>query len=166
MGSAMRPLLPIISGIAISAYAGNMLNIGASHALYWLSLEPIAFMHFFAIDFPLLLIPTAATVLPAWLGSLYVFLKSDGHSESRTYWRLAFWGVTLTIVQTAVYHLPINLDFMALAYDAPTASDKLNGWIASHWIRVVLAVISAFFALKGIQHSTSNHPNHGQLYHH
>ena len=54
-----------------------MLNIGLSHAKYWQSLAPIDFMKFFAIDFPLLLVPTAVTLLPAWLGSLWLFLKSE-----------------------------------------------------------------------------------------
>lgn len=153
----MKHTLSIIAIIAIAAYAGNMINIGASHALYWLSLEPLEFMRFFAIDFPLLLIPTAATVLPAWLVSLVVFRKSDAQSESRKYWRLAFLGVTLTILQTSVYHLPMNLDFMAMSYDAATASSKLNGWIVSHWIRVVIAVISGVYALKGFHKSATNH---------
>lgn len=147
----MKNTISIFAIIGIGAFVGNMLNIGLSHAIYWQSLEPIEFMKFFAIDFPLLLIPTAVTLLPAWLGSLFVFLKSEKNSESRKYWRLAFWGLTLTIILTSVYHLPMNLDFMALKYDTATATSKLNGWIISHWIRIGIAVISGIYALKGFQ---------------
>lgn len=152
----MKKYLPYISIIGIAAFAGNMLNIGLSHAMYWQSLEPIEFMQFFAIDFPLLLIPTAVTLLPAWLGSLFVFLKSDKKSESRKCWRIAFWGVTLTIIQTSIYHLPMNLDFMALKYDAITATSKLNGWIISHWIRIGIAIVAGVYAIKGFQKSALN----------
>ncbi len=152
----MRQTISIIAIIGIAAFAGNMLNIGLSHAIYWQSLNPIDFMKFFAIDFPLLLIPTAFTLLPAWLGSLFVFLKSDKKSDSRKYWRIAFWGVTLTIIQTSIYHLPMNLDFMALKYDAITAANKLNGWIISHWIRIGIAIVVGIYAIKGFQKSTLN----------
>ena len=90
-----------------------------------------------------------------------MFLKSDKQSESRKYWKIAFWGITLTILQTSIYHLPMNLDFMALKYDGVTASSKLQGWIFSHWIRIGIAIISGVFALKGFQKSTNSHPSHG-----
>tara|TARA_R110002072_G_scaffold22432_6_gene78769 strand:+ start:6054 stop:6515 length:462 start_codon:yes stop_codon:yes gene_type:complete len=150
----MKQSVSIIAIIGIGAFAGNMLNIGLSHAMYWQTLEPIEFMRFFAIDFPLLLVPTALTLLPAWLGSLFVFLKSNKKTESGKFWRIAFWGLTLTIIQTSIYHLPMNLDFMALKYDALTATSKLRGWIISHWIRIVITIISGIYAIKGFQKST------------
>jgi hypothetical protein len=152
----MKNTISIIAIIGIGAFAGNMLNIGLSHAMYWQSLDPIEFMKFFAIDFPLLLIPTALTLLPAWLGSLFVFLKSEKKSESKKYWLYAFIGLTITIIQTSVYHLPMNLDFMALKYDALTVTNKLNGWIISHWIRIGIAIISGVYAIKGLEKVTSN----------
>ncbi len=152
----MKRTISIVAIIGIGAFAGNMLNIGLSHVMYWQSLDPIEFMKFFAIDFPLLLMPTAVTVLSAWLGSLFVFLKSKKKSESRKYWRFAFWGLTLVLIQTSVYHLPMNLDFMALKYDALTATSKLRGWIISHWIRIAITIFSGIYALKGFQKSTSN----------
>lgn len=153
----MKQKVSIIAIIGIGAFTGNMLNIGLSHAIYWQSLDSIAFMKFFAVDFPLLLIPTALTLLPAWLGSLFVFWNSEKTSESRKLWQIAFWGLTLTIIQTSIYHLPMNLDFMAVKYDAITASSKLNKWVISHWIRVAIAIISGIYAVRGFQKSILNH---------
>ncbi len=152
----MKHTISIIAILGIGAFAGNMLNIGLSHAVYWQSLDPLEFMKLFAIDFPMLLIPTAVTLLPAWLGSLFVFLKSEKKSKSRSYWRIAFWGITLTIIQTSIYHLPMNLDFMALKYDAATATSKLQGWIISHWIRIAIAIFSGIYAIKAFQKSNDN----------
>jgi hypothetical protein len=45
--------------------------------MYWQSLDPTEFMKFFAIDFPMLLVPTALTLLSAWLGSLFIFYKKQ-----------------------------------------------------------------------------------------
>lgn len=150
----MKKSLPIITIIAIGAFIGNMLNIGLSHAAYWRSLDPIAFMEFFAVDFPLLLVPTALTLMPAWLGTLWLFIQSDKQSETRKLWLFSFAALTLTIAITSVYHLPMNLDFMALKYDATTASSKLQGWITFHWVRVVVAIISGVYALQAFQKST------------
>jgi hypothetical protein len=152
----MKKTISIITILAIGAFVGNMVNIGLSHAVYWQSLDPIEFMKFFAIDFELLLVPTAATVLPAWLGTLFVFLKSEKKSESRKYWLFAFATLSLTLIQTSIYHLPMNLDFVALKYDAATVPSKLNGWIMSHWIRIVIAIIAGIYALLGFQKSTLN----------
>lgn len=66
----------------------------------------------------------------------------------------AFTGLTLTILQTSIYHLPMNLDFMAIKFDAITASSKLQGWIISHWIRIGLTITSGVFALKAFQFQT------------
>lgn len=149
----MKRIIPIITIIAIGAFAGNMINIGLSYGIHWLSLDPIAFMESFAIDFPLLLPPTALTLLPTWLGGLWLYLKSEKASQSKKYWLYAFIGITLTIIQTSVYHLPMNLDFMAIKYDAATATSKLNGWIIMHWVRVAVAIASGVFALLAFKAS-------------
>ncbi len=152
----MKNTISIITILALGAFIGNMLNIGLSHAVYWQSLDPIEFMQFFAKDFPLLLVPTAVTLMPAWFGSLWLFLKSEKKSLGKKYWMYAFIGLTLTIVQTSIYHLPMNLDFMALKYDTATATSKLQGWVIFHWIRIVVAIIAGVFAVKGFQKSTLN----------
>ncbi len=149
----MKKTISIITIIAIGAFAGNMINIGLSYCIHWQSLDSIEFMKTFKVDFPLLLSPTAVTLLPAWLGSLWLFLKSPKSSESRKNWMYAFIGLSLTILQTSIYHLPMNLDFMALKYDAATAASKLQGWVIFHWIRIVVAIVSGVFALLGFQKS-------------
>ena len=49
----------------------------------------------------------------------------------------------------------MNLDFIALKYDAATASSKLQGWVISHWIRIIIAIISGVYALLGFQNQTN-----------
>lgn len=152
----MKKTISIITILAIGAFAGNMLNIGLSYAIHWQSLAPLDFMKSFAIDFPLLLGPTAVTLMPAWLGSLWLFFKSPKESESRKNWLYAFIALSLICIQTSIYHLPMNLDFMALKYDASTATSKLQGWIISHWIRIIIALFAGVCALLGFQKSTTN----------
>lgn len=80
----MKKILPYISIIGIAAFAGNMINIGLSYAIHWQSLAPIAFMESFNVDFPLLLGPTAVTLLPAFISTLWLVIitkEKKKHSD-------------------------------------------------------------------------------------
>ena len=149
----MKKILPYISIIGISAFAGNMINIGLSYGIHWQSLDPIAFMEAFKIDFPLLLGPTTVTLMPAFIATLWLVLISKENKSARRYWHYAFAALMLVNIQTAVYHLPMNLDFMELKYTATEASSKLQGWIIFHWVRVVVAMVAGVYAIKAFQQS-------------
>jgi len=43
----LKKTIPYIAIIGIAAFAGNMINIGLSYGMHWLSLDPIAFMESF-----------------------------------------------------------------------------------------------------------------------
>ena len=138
-----------IAIISIGAFAGNMINIGLSYGIHWLSLEPLKFMESFAIDFPLLLYPTAVTLLPAFIATTILFLISSRGSKEKRFWSNAFIGLLVINVQTMAYHLPLNLQFMDQAIELNAVKGKLNTWLALHWFRVVVALASGVFALRG-----------------
>jgi hypothetical protein len=152
----MKRILPYIAIISIGAFAGNMINIGLSYGIHWLSLDPITFMESFKVDFPLLLGPTAATLLPAFIATLWLFLISKDNKAVRRYWLFAFVALLLINIQTVAYHLPMNLGFMELKYSASEASAKLQGWIIFHWVRVIVAIVSGVFAIKAFQLSNTH----------
>lgn len=152
----MKTNISFLTILSIGAFAGNMINIGLSYGIHWQSLEPIEFMKSFKVDFPLLLAPTALTLMPAWLGSLWLFYKSEQQTQTKRLFLYSFLLLTLVVIQTSVFHLPMNLDFMAMQYDAATASFKLHSWILSHWIRIGLAITSGIYALLAFQKQTIN----------
>jgi hypothetical protein len=148
----MKNLFAIIAIIAIAAFAGNMINIGLSYGSYWQSLDPMAFMADFKVKFfPYLLPPTAATLLPALLATIASVAINWQTPSIRQPWLIALGGVLLTIVITATYHLPTNLNFIDAAYPATEATEKLNTWVLLHWVRVVAALAAAVYALLGFQ---------------
>ncbi len=149
----MKKILPYIAIIGIGAFVGNMINIGLSYAIHWQSLEPIAFMESFKVDFPLLLGPTAATVMPAFIATLWLVFVNKENTPARRYWLYAFVALLLINIQTAAYHLPMNLDFMELKYSADEATSKLQGWVFFHWIRIGVAIVAGVFGLKAFHHS-------------
>lgn len=149
----MKKTLAYIAIIATGAFAGNMINIGLSYCIHWQSLEPIAFMETFKVDFPLLLGPTAVTLLPAFLTTLWLVFLNKENKTARRYWLYAFVALLLVNIQTAFYHLPMNLDFMELKYSAAEATSKLQGWVFFHWVRIGVTILAGVFGLKAFQHS-------------
>jgi uncharacterized membrane protein len=149
----MKNIAAIIAIIATAAFAGNMINIGMSYARYWQSIEPIAFMQDFKVKFPLLLAPTAATLLPALIATLLSVVFNWSTPETRSLWLIALVGLLLTIAITLTYHLPNNLAFMGLKYSAAKATSRLQLWVLLHWVRVVVAIAAAVFAILALQKS-------------
>ncbi|MEQ9168043.1 MAG: DUF1772 domain-containing protein [Fulvivirga sp.] len=147
----MKKILPFIAIIGTGAFVGNMINIGLSYCVQWQSLDPIAFMESFKIDFPLLLGPTAATLMPAFIATIWLIFITKENKAARRYWIYAFVALLLVNIQTATYHLPMNLDFMELKYSAAEATGKLQGWVFFHWIRIVVAIIAGVFGIKALQ---------------
>lgn len=149
----MKNIAEIVAIIAIAAFAGNMINIGMSYARYWQSIDPMAFMEDFKVKFPLLLAPTAATLLPALIATLLSVVFNWNTPEIRSLWLIALVGLLLTIAITLIYHLPNNLAFMGLKYSAAKATSRLQIWVLLHWVRVVVAITAAVFAILALQKS-------------
>jgi uncharacterized membrane protein len=147
----MKNIIAIIAIIATAAFAGNMINIGMSYARYWQSIDPIAFMQDFKVKFPLLLGPTAATLLPALIATLLSVVFNWNNPATRSLWLIALVGLLLTIAITLIYHLPNNLAFMGLKYSAAKATIRLQIWVLLHWVRVVAAIAAAVFAILAFQ---------------
>ena len=110
-------------------------------------------MQDFKVKFPLLVLPTAATLLPALIATLLSVVFNWSDPEARSFWLIALFGLLLTIAITLTYHLPTNFAFMDLKYSAAKATRKLQIWVLLHWVRVVMAITAAVFAILGFQKS-------------
>lgn len=152
--------LAILTIIALGAFTGNMINIGLSYGIHWLSLEPVAFMETFATDFPLLLGPTAVTLLPAFLGTVFLYFASKKGSSSRKLWLYTLIGLLIINIQTTTYHLPLNLDFVSQSIELDKVSGKLSTWMVFHWVRVILAVISCVLAILAFEKESMKRSKH------
>ncbi|MEM8908563.1 MAG: hypothetical protein AAGD05_12000 [Bacteroidota bacterium] len=147
----MNKFLSYIAIIGIGAFAGNMINIGLSYGVHWQRLEALEFMKVFAIDFPLLLYPTAATLLPAFLATLVLYFKTKKGIDAKRYWRNALIGLLIINGLTLSYHLPLNLKFMAQSIAVEEVGSKLATWLMLHWLRIIIAIIAGIFAIKGLE---------------
>lgn len=151
----MKKALPFISVIAIAAFVGNLLVIGLGFGLYWQSLDPMVFMQQFAVQFPLLLPPTMGILLPALIATIAMVVSTKGQASVRRNWVIALAGLLIVCTITSVYHLPTNFGFMESRYTAEEATRKLDLWMLLHWVRTAVTLVSAVYALKAFQPSTS-----------
>ena len=109
--------------------------IGFGFGVYWQSLEPIPFMKQFALQFPNLLPPTMAILLPALISTIALVVYTKNLKEVQKSWILALTGLVIACTITGVYHLPTNLGFMESKYSAEEALSKLDLWMLLHWVR-------------------------------
>ncbi|MEM9006105.1 MAG: DUF1772 domain-containing protein [Cyanobacteria bacterium P01_F01_bin.86] len=149
----IKNLIEMMAIISIATFAGNMITIGMSYAGYWQSIEPMEFMRDFKVKFPLLLLPTATTLLPALMATLLSVVFNRKNPATRLSWIIALLGLLLTVVITLIYHLPTNLAFMELEYSAAEATSKLQIWVLLHWVRVIAAITAATFSVLGFKKS-------------
>ncbi|MEM9023450.1 MAG: anthrone oxygenase family protein [Bacteroidota bacterium] len=152
----MNRTLGYIAILAIGAFAGNMINIGLSYGTHWMSLEPANFIASFNIDFPLLLGPTAATLMPALAATVLLSFRARKQPGLHKQWLYALGLLLLTIAITASYHLPTNLAFMEPGFDLAEVSGRLNLWMVLHWVRIVVALLAGVFALNGLRAMVAN----------
>ncbi len=146
----MKKSLPYIAIIGIGAFAGNMINIALSYGIHWQSLPPVEFMETFAVDFPLLLYPTSATLLPAFIATVVLYFAAAKNTPAKRNWLFALIALLVINVQTVAYHLPLNLAFMDQSVELSEVSGKLSTWLFFHWVRILVALIAAFYALRGL----------------
>ncbi len=152
----MTKTLSYIAIIGIGAFAGNMINIGLSYGMHWTMLEPLKFLETFAIDFPLLLYPTAVTLLPAFIATLVLYLKAEKGQKQKRYWLYGLIGLLIVNIQTVAYHLPLNLDFIKHNVELINVKVKLNTWLTLHWIRIIVTIVAAAYTIKGFTSSLKN----------
>ncbi|MEL7425462.1 MAG: hypothetical protein AAFN81_20905, partial [Bacteroidota bacterium] len=91
----MKKSLAYLAIIGTAAFAGNMINIGLSYGMHWQRLGPSEFMQTFAIDFPLLLYPTSATLLPAFVATAILYYIQQKETSAKRYWRYALLALLL-----------------------------------------------------------------------
>lgn len=152
----MKKALPFISIIGIAAFIGNLLVIGLGFGLYWQSLDPMIFMEQFGLQFPYLFAPTMGILLPPLIATIALVVNAKGRKEVRKNWIVALIGLMIACTITSVYHLPTNFGFMEMKYSAEEAISKLNLWMLLHWVRTVIVLVSAVFAIKAFQISNNN----------
>jgi hypothetical protein len=126
--------------------AGAMLLIGVALVGYWESLEPAAFLEWFATHsdrIGVVMIPLGVAASLAAVASAAVGWREGGSTRG---WSLG--SAALAVLVVVVYfaaHAPRNAAFAARATPLDRVAGELATWGRWHWVRVWLG-IAAFAA--------------------
>src|SRR5262245_66237279 len=124
--------------LLLGLFAGAMLVIGVSFVGYWESLEPSAFLTWFAMHAHRiggLMLPLGVAATLAALGSAAVAWASRDRSR---WWSTvsAVLTVSILVVYFAV-HAPRNAAFSAAGMPPERVAGELATWARWHWVRVL-----------------------------
>ncbi len=147
-----------VSVVLLGLLAGAMLLIAIAFVGYWQSLEPEAFLAWFATHahrIGALMIPLGAAATAAAIGSAVVTWRTGGAVRA---WALI--SAVLTLLVLVVYftaHAPRNAVFAARGIAPESVSRELGTWATWHWVRVVLGVGACYAQLLSIRGRETTH---------
>lgn len=141
-----------VTVVLLGLLAGAMLLIAVAFVGYWQSLEPEAFLAWFATHAHRiggLMLPLGAAATAAAIGSAVATWRIGGPIRA--------WAVTaavLALLVVVVYfaaHAPRNTAFAARSVAPENISRELGTWATWHWVRVVLGVGAFYTELLSIR---------------
>lgn len=140
----------LLAIVGSAAFAGVMLAIALILGPVWRSLPPADFLSWFAANsgiiartIPVVLLPTVAGMV----GSLMLSWTSVG---SRNLWLAAIGCIAVLLVLTVAYFFPMNASFSAGSVPIEDVADRLDAWLAMHWVRIALAILAAGLGLSAV----------------
>jgi hypothetical protein len=141
-----------VTAVLLGLLAGAMLLIAVAFVGYWQSLEPEAFLAWFATHAHRiggLMVPLGAAATAAAIGSAVVTWRLGGSIRA---WALT--SAVLAVLMVVVYfgaHAPRNTAFATRSVAPENVSRELGVWATWHWVRVVLGIGAFYAQLLSIQ---------------
>jgi hypothetical protein len=136
--------------VASAAFAGGNLFIGISMGAYWLSLDPLVFMHGFWSQFTTFLY----TIMPLFLLTLIGLILSARldwkQPKLKRLWLIAIALYVLTSLITMGFHMPENLRLREALYTSDQAATARLHWLLGHIPRVLMSVAIPLLALRAV----------------
>ena len=144
--------------IAGSGFAGANMFIGTSMGVYWLSLDPLDFMHNFGPQFQRFLITIMPLFLLTFVG-LVLSARLDWHNPvPRRSWLIAISLYAVLSLITLAYHMPENLRLLAADYTPEEAQAARLYWLSGHVPRVFLGFLIPIYMFAALAEPTKNEP--------
>ena len=136
--------------VASAAFAGGNLFIGLSMGTYWMTLDPLVFMHGFWPQFTTFLY----TIMPLFLLTLVGLILSArldwGEPKLRRLWLIAIALYVLTSLITLAFHMPENLRLRDALYTAQQAASARTYWLLGHIPRIAFSIAIPWLALRAV----------------
>lgn len=136
--------------VASAAFAGGNLFIGLSMGAYWLSQDPVDFMHGFWQQFTGFLY----TIMPLFLLTLVGLILSArldwDQPHLRSLWLIAIGLYVVVSLITLGFHMPENLRLREAIYTSDQAAAARLRWLIGHIPRIVLSFGIPLLAIRAV----------------
>ncbi len=138
-------LLPfqVLAILGSAAFAGVMLAIALILGAFWRSLPPTDFLVWFKANSGFIARAIPVVAGPALLGLVGSIALSWSDATARNLWLAALGCIVALLVLTVAYFFPINATFNAGSIAPDDVPERLEAWLAMHWVRIALALIAA-----------------------
>lgn len=140
-----------ISGSAM--FAGVMFAIGMILGNYWQALTPAEFLNWFSQYSDMIRGAIPPVVLPTVIGLAGSLFYDWRNTVSRNLWLGASVCIAVIAVLTFTYFVPNNAAFADQSIALGQVTGALNSWLATHNIRIALAVIASVLGIVAIRSS-------------
>jgi hypothetical protein len=145
--------------VASGAFAGGNLFIGLSMGAYWLSLDPLVYMHGFWAQFTTFLY----TIMPLFLLTLVGLVLSArldwDQPRLKRLWLIAIGLYIATSLITLGYHMPENLRLHDALFSADQAASARIYWLVGHIPRIIFSFGIPLLALHAVLERNHNRGN-------
>lgn len=130
-----------VAGSAV--FAGVMLAIALILGTYWRSLPPAEFLAWFAANSGVIARTIPLVVAPTLLGLVGSLVLCWFDATARALWLAALACIVALLALTIAYFLPINATFNEGSVALRDVPERIDAWLAMHWVRIALAFASA-----------------------
>jgi hypothetical protein len=152
IGRRLQSIVAPVAAGSLGLTAGALLAEGAVLVPYWRSLEPAAFLEWYATHAELLFrffAPLEITSTLLAIGS--AALTREPLNGTRGL-RLASALLAVAVLAAfPIYFAEVNSSFAAGTIPHETLADELTRWASWHWARTLLAIAAFAAALMGLR---------------
>lgn len=132
-------------------FTAVMLTIGMGLGRLWVQIDPVVYGDTWLNTFLFLLPCIAITLIPAFIGAIWSWRDAAAGSAAKRRWAVALAGLSVSVLVTLVYHLPVNIRIWSGGMSSSELTSQLHWWLALHAVRTaagLVATIAAFLAIK------------------
>lgn len=140
--------------VASAAFAGGNLFIGISMGAYWLSQEPLDFMHGFWTQFTAFLYTIMPLFLMTLVGLIFSARLDWDQPKLRRLWLIAIGLYVAVSLITLGFHMPENLRLREAIYTSDQAAAARLRWLIGHIPRIILSFGIPLLAIRAVVERT------------
>ncbi len=131
-----------------------MLVIGVTLGGYWETLDPQAFLNWFAAYNPLIAKAISIIFLPTAVGVVGSLLLS-WKTRERSLWIASALCIVVVTVMTFAYFVPANTAFANGGLEVTAVPAALSEWLNVHYLRIALAMIGSIIGVVALARSAA-----------